>query len=228
MNLLASRGLRAHREVPSPRGLVQPSRRHRRRRSNRRRAHARRHQDLIGDRMTKHLLLAFLVACSGGSKTATPATPPAPDPVPVNEPVAEPAKPPEPMEPAPPEPPPAPDPAQLRAELLAAETAAFEKAKPVFDKWCSKCHSKTGKNKSKKKLEHFDMTTYPFGGEHAMEIGDEIRETLGLAGKKPTMPADKKGAVKGEELELIKAWADTFDASHKGGAHEGHGQGHKQ
>jgi hypothetical protein len=63
-----------------------------------------------------------------------------------------------------------------------------------------------------------------------MEISGEIRKTLGLTGKKPTMPADKKGAVQGEELELIKAWADAFDASHQGGAHEGHGQhggGHK-
>ena len=39
------------------------------------------------------------------------------------------------------------------------------------------------------------------------------------------MPADKKGAVKGDELALIAAWADAFDASHKGGAHEGHGGG---
>ena len=47
---------------------------------------------------------------------------------------------------------------------------------------------------------------------------------LGLTGKMPTMPADNKDAAKGEELELIKGWADAFDTSHKGGAHEGHDQ----
>jgi uncharacterized membrane protein len=109
-----------------------------------------------------------------------------------------------------------------KAELLAVEKAAFEKAKPVFDKWCAKCHSKDGKNASQKKLDHFDMTTYPFGGHHAMEISSEIRKSLGIGGGSPRMPADNKGAVRGEELELIKAWADAFDASHAGGAHEGH------
>jgi cytochrome c len=89
----------------------------------------------------------------------------------------------------------------VKAELLAAETAALEKAKPVFDKWCAKCHSKDGKSTSAKNREHFDMTKYPFGGHHAMEISGEIRKTLGLTGKKPTMPADKKGAVKGDELQ---------------------------
>jgi hypothetical protein len=116
-----------------------------------------------------------------------------------------------------------------KAQLLAAEAAAFETAKPVFDKWCAKCHSKDGKQTSAKKREHFDMTSYPFGGHHAMDIHNEIRRSLGLTGKKPTMPADKKGAVQGEELELIKVWADAFEASHKGGAHEGHDAhgGHK-
>ena len=114
----------------------------------------------------------------------------------------------------------APDPAQVKADLLAAEMTAYEKAKPVFDKYCAKCHSKHGGKQSISKREHFDMTSYPFGGHHAMEVHDEIREVLGLTGKKPTMPADKKGAVKGAELALVKAWADAFEASHEGGAHE--------
>ncbi len=121
--------------------------------------------------------------------------------------------------------------AELRAQLLAAETAAFDKAKPVFDKWCAKCHATGNKLATKKKLDHFDMTTYPFAGHHAMEISGSIRKSLAIGGGKPTMPFDKKGAVKGEELALITAWADAFDASHKGGAHEsapGHGgHGHK-
>ena len=41
-------------------------------------------------------------------------------------------------------------------------------------------------------------------------------------GGKAKMPFDQKGAVQGDELSLIAAWADAFDASHRGGAHEGH------
>jgi mono/diheme cytochrome c family protein len=101
------------------------------------------------------------------------------------------------------------------ADLRAAELAAYRNAKPVFDKWCASCHSKTGKQTSPKKRAHFDMTAYPFAGHPAVAITGEIRKALGLTGKKPTMPADKKGAVQGAELALIKAWADAFDASHK-------------
>ena len=179
-------------------------------------------------------VIALCIACACGgasSKSTTPATAIA-DPVPMNETPAaamepapvDPVKPIEPTQPA------APDPAKIRADLLAAETAAYEKAKPVFEKHCAKCHSKDGRKQSVGKREHFDMTTYPFGGHHAMDVHNEVREVLGLTGKKPTMPADNKGAVKGEELEAIKAWADAFEASHKGGAHEGHDQhggGHK-
>ncbi|MBA3395053.1 MAG: c-type cytochrome [Deltaproteobacteria bacterium] len=138
----------------------------------------------------------------------------------------EPAKPDEPAKPA--DEAPRPDP---KAELLAAEMAAFDKAKPVFDKWCAKCHAEGGKAATKKKRDHFDMTRYPFGGHHAMEISKEIRKSLAIGGGKPTMPFDKKGAVKGDELAAIAAWADAFDASHTGGAHQGtahdHGGGHK-
>lgn len=165
--------------------------------------------------------LLLIAACGGSSKPTNNAPPPA-DPVPM----PEAAKQPEPVTPAEPAPPAADPAAKAKADLLAAETAAFEKAKPVFEKWCAGCHTKGGKKASAKKLEHFDMTTYPFGGEHAMELGKEIREVLGVTGKRPTMPADKKGAVKGEDLEAIKAWADAFDASHAGGAHAGHGAHH--
>jgi hypothetical protein len=123
-----------------------------------------------------------------------------------------------------------PDPAKVKADLLAVETAAYEKAKPVFEKFCAGCHSKGQKNATAKKLEHFDMTTYPFAGHHAMELGKEIRKVLGIGGGKPTMPKGKAGSVKGEDLALIAAWVDAFDASHAGGAHEGHGDhqgGHK-
>ena len=145
---------------------------------------------------------------------------------------ADPATSPTPVTPAVTEPKPtepvSPDPATLNAEFLAAEKAAFEKAKPVFDKFCAKCHAKSGSKWSQKKGDHFDMTTYPFGGHHAMEISSEIRKSLGMTGKKPTMPADNKGAVKGDDLVLIAAWADAFDKAHAAGAHEGmaHEHGH--
>ena len=161
----------------------------------------------------KALVLLFAIACGGGSAKPPPAptspTPPPPDAAVATTPDA-----------------PVPDPAKVKADLLAAEHAAYEKARPVFEKWCASCHSRDGKKTSAKKREHFDMTKYPFGGHHAMEISGEIREALGLTGKAPTMPADKKGAVKGDELAAIAAWADAFDASHEGGAHEGHGSGH--
>lgn len=180
----------------------------------------------------KQIVIAFLfagAACGGGSSKPMTAATATTDPVPMTEPATPatttaPADPVEPVKPVEPEQPVAPDPAKVKADLLAAEMAAYEKAKPVFDTYCAKCHSKSGSKQTAKKRDHFDMTTYPFGGHHAMEISGEIREVLGLTGKKPTMPPDKKGAVKGAELELIKAWADAFDASHEGGAHEGHDQ----
>jgi hypothetical protein len=172
------------------------------------------------------LFVLALAACGGGS--AKPATTgPAKDPIPMAENPQPPdtTKPDEPAKPTEPAKPSGPDPAKVKADLLAAEQAAFDKAKPVFDKWCAKCHTKGGKMTAAKKLDHFDMTTYPFAGHHAMELGVQIRKSLGIDGSKPTMPFDKKGAVKGDELVLISAWADAFDASHKGGAHEGHGDG---
>lgn len=166
------------------------------------------------------LNLCILAACGGGgSKPAPMSEGRATAPV-----AAAPVAPSEPVAPSGPTPLAAPDPAEVKADLLAVELAAYEKAKPVFERWCASCHARTGKKQSVKKRGHFDMTTYPFGGHHAMEISGEIREVLGLTGKKPTMPLDRKGAVQGDELELIKAWADAFDAAHQGGAHAGHAE----
>lgn len=164
----------------------------------------------------KNLVLILALCACGGSSKPQP-TAPVSDPVPMPEPT-----------PAIPDPvAAAPQPkADPKAELLAAETAAFEKAKPVFDKWCAKCHSQGNKLATQKKLDHFDMTKYPFGGHHGMDVAKTIRKVLGIGGGKPTMPYDKKGAVQGEELAAISAWADAFDASHAGGAHDGAGHDH--
>jgi hypothetical protein len=131
--------------------------------------------------------------------------------------------------PAPPVGPAPADPVRSKAELLAAEASAYEAAKPVFDRFCASCHQQGHTSATPSKLDHFDMTTYPFGGHHAMEMASEIREVLGLDGGTPTMPKNQPGAVTGDDLALIAAWADAFDAAHRGGAHDGHdshGGGH--
>jgi len=153
------------------------------------------------------VLLAAIAACGGGGGGGGPSKPAAPAP---------------PTTPAQPEPS-KPDPAEPKADLLAAELAAYEKAKPVFEASCARCHTKGGKLSTEKKRGHFDMTAYPFGGHHATEIAAQIRKSLGMTGDKPTMPFDKKGSVKGDDLALIAAWADAFDAAQAAGAHEGRG-----
>lgn len=165
------------------------------------------------------LFVASLAACGSGA-SSTPPTTPEPAPPVVEAPTEPPAEPP-PTEPTPPTEPAPPDPAQVKADLLAAETAAFEKAKPVFDAKCASCHAKGGKMAKAKSLDHFDMTSYPFGGHHAGEITATIRKSLAIAGGKATMPKNKPGSLTADELAAVAAWADVFDASHSGGAHEG-------
>jgi len=181
--------------------------------------------------MTKHiaLILTAVVAACGSRSSSTPTTPaePAydhtdhdhaghaghagsstavatPDPAPKQPDKPEPAK---------------LDPAKVKAALLASERSAWDTAKPVFDKACATCHTKAGKKSAKKKLDHFDMDTYPPGGHHTGTIGFTIRDVLGISGKKPTMPFDKPGSVQGEDLAKIKAWTDAWEAADKGEAH---------
>jgi hypothetical protein len=177
--------------------------------------------------MTKLLLPIVLVAaCSGGASKPATTTPPATGPAKAAA-AGDPATPGEaggPGDSARPVPA-APDPAKIKAELLAAELAAFQKAKPVFGKYCASCHEKGGKNATSKKLAHFDITAYPFGGHHAVEVSKAVRKVLAIGGGTPTMPLNDKGAVKGDDLALIATWADAFDAAYHGGAHEGRGGG---
>jgi mono/diheme cytochrome c family protein len=105
------------------------------------------------------------------------------------------------------------------------ETAAWDQAKPVFEKYCAHCHTTAGKKKSAKKLDHFNMDSYPLTGHHAATIGFTIRDVLGISGKKPTMPSDKPGSVKGDELALVNAWTDAWEAAEKAGKHP-HAAGH--
>lgn len=170
-------------------------------------------------------LALALAAC--GSKSSGSTTPDPNQPLPggsgsgsaVATPDPKPTEPTNPTEPTKSPEPSKPDPAKVKAELLAAETAAWDTAKPVFEKNCASCHTKTGKKSSKKKLDHMDFTTYPIGGHHTGTIGFAVRDVLGISGKKPTMPFDKPGSVKGDELAAIKAWTDAWEAADKGGAH---------
>ena len=180
------------------------------------------------------LFTAALAAC-GSTSSASSTTPrepaaSAPPTAAAADPPTEPsvpAEPTKPMETPPPAVPQAEEPSRPdpKAELLAAETSAWETARPVFGKYCATCHTSEGKKAAKKKLDHFNMDTYPFGGHHTSTIGFTIRDVLGISGKKPTMPYDKPGSVKGDELAAIKAWTDAWEAAEKGGAHpaaEGH------
>jgi mono/diheme cytochrome c family protein len=92
---------------------------------------------------------------------------------------------------------------------------AYEKAKPVFDKFCANCHTQGRPGARKGTLAHLDTTVYPFTGHHSHETTATVRRVLGVGGGKATMPMNKPGAVQGEDLALIIAWADAFDASHK-------------
>jgi mono/diheme cytochrome c family protein len=115
--------------------------------------------------------------------------------------------------------PPVEPPVDAKADALKVEMAAYERAKPIFVANCARCHSKGQSKASAKKLGHFDMTSYPFTGHHAATIGDEISEVLGQSGKPATMPIDKRGAVKGDDLALMMAWSAAWTAAEKLGAH---------
>lgn len=106
-----------------------------------------------------------------------------------------------------------------KAELLAAEQAAWDRAKPVFAKACASCHTSAGKKATKKKLRHFNFDSYPPTGHHAATIGFTIRKVLGLSGKKATMPPGKPGSVQGDDLAKIQAWIDAWEAAERAGAH---------
>ena len=94
------------------------------------------------------------------------------------------------------------------------EIAAFESAKPAFERHCFRCHTSAGKKAKPKALAHISMDRYPFGGHHADESGIVVRKVLGGGGGKPTMPSDDPGAVTGDDLSQILAWADAFERAH--------------
>jgi hypothetical protein len=95
------------------------------------------------------------------------------------------------------------------------ELVAYEAAKPVFERHCFRCHTTAGKKAKRKSLEHLTMDSYPFGGHHEGDAATVIRKVLGVGGQsKPSMPSDDPGAVVGDELAKVVAWADAFDGAH--------------
>jgi hypothetical protein len=106
-----------------------------------------------------------------------------------------------------------------KAARLADERAAYDKAKPVFEKYCASCHTHDGKHATANKLDHFEMSSYPFGGHHVGTLGPTIRKVLAVGGGKASMPKTKPGLVAGDELAAIAAWAKMWDAAEAAGAH---------
>jgi hypothetical protein len=94
------------------------------------------------------------------------------------------------------------------------EQAAYERARPVFQKYCVGCHTPSDGLADRRGIAHLDMSSYPFGGHHAAMAGAAVREVLGAAGKPATMPKNAPGTVQGDDLRLVLAWADAFDAAH--------------
>jgi mono/diheme cytochrome c family protein len=97
-------------------------------------------------------------------------------------------------------------------KISAAEQKSWTKAKTAFDEHCADCHTAGGEHTSARKLAKFDMSNYPFVGKKATAA--DMRKVLGLDGGKATMPKGKVGSVPDDELALIRAWADAYDAAH--------------
>lgn len=114
-----------------------------------------------------------------------------------------------------------------KEKLELAEKAAYERARPIFEKHCARCHSSAGKKVKPKALEHISMDTYPFGGHHAADAGEEVRQVLGLTGEDATMPMDDPGAVTGDDLRVVDEWAKAFQASKAAGLHQEGATGHE-
>ena len=110
----------------------------------------------------------------------------------------------------------APDPAEVKAQAAARELAAYKTAEPVFTRYCASCHQKGGKHATAKTLAHLDISTYPFKGHHAAEIGPKLRQVLGIGGGKATLPKGRPGIVGNGELDEIAAFCAAWDEAHPG------------
>jgi mono/diheme cytochrome c family protein len=114
---------------------------------------------------------------------------------------------------------PAAPPLDPNADLLAAEISAYETARPVFETWCVTCHQYAGGSSRTypNAFKALGVSEYPFSGRHS--TAKDIRAVLAIGGGRPSMPKNKKGAVQGQELAAIAAWADAWDRADAAGAH---------
>ena len=103
--------------------------------------------------------------------------------------------------------------ATANTDPLVAEQDALALAKPVFKKYCVRCHMYGANDKAFKKLDaNTGLDTID-----ATKV-DKIRVVLGGADKPPTMPKDRPGEVKGDELALVMNWTDAYSRAQKAGA----------
>lgn len=111
-----------------------------------------------------------------------------------------------------------------------AERVAYEKARPVIERHCARCHTAGGAKATEITVAHIDLSAYPFDGHHTHELGPALRRVLGADGGAPEMPHDDPGAVKGADLEALLALAAAWTAAHPDGApaagHDHHGGHH--
>lgn len=104
-------------------------------------------------------------------------------------------------------------PIRADAAVAAAERAAFDAARPVFARYCWRCHAGHGKKTKASTLARLDMTSYPFASSHGDAIAAHIRVVLGLDGSAPSMPLVARGCVPAADLERVAAWADAVAAA---------------
>lgn len=102
---------------------------------------------------------------------------------------------------------------------VAAEIAAYKAATPVFSKHCGGCHARGGAQWSEEAADHFDMSSYPFGGHHAAAIDQEVLRSLGQSGRPATMPKSGPGDLSTDEVDLISDWAKAFATAKDAGFH---------
>lgn len=124
--------------------------------------------------------------------------------------------------------------------LPEAELAAYRAAAPVFERYCLACHRPGTNSMSVITSNTLDLGTYPFTGSSSNEAGFLIAAALGApladldardeaplslarqhigAGRPPKarMPKDQPGAVQGDDLERILAWARAWRATRRAG-----------
>jgi hypothetical protein len=96
-------------------------------------------------------------------------------------------------------------------DITASERLAFAAARPVFERYCLRCHTQGSKKVKPATLAALDMTTYPFTGRHGDALAAQIRTVVGLDGSSPRMPMVKPGCLSRSDLDHIAAWARAFD-----------------